>query len=119
VDIKTALEKIVGGEDLSQQESAAVFRLIMSGEATPAQIGAFLAAIRVKGESAAELAGAAEKATSQCVMIGDNWTDICGGRNAGMPTCAVAWGFGDPVKLYDAEPQFIAESPADLVTLFG
>jgi phosphoglycolate phosphatase len=65
-----------------------------------------------------ELAGVAEADVTKCVMIGDNWTDITGGRNAGMPTCAVQWGFGDPVKLYAAEPHFIAEVPADLPALF-
>jgi phosphoglycolate phosphatase len=68
---------------------------------------------------ARELAGVAEADTAQCVMIGDNWTDITGGRAAGMPTCAVEWGFGDPVKLYDAEPHFVAETPDDLPAMFG
>ncbi len=86
MDIKTALEKIVAGEDLSQTETAAVFHLIMSGEATPAQIGAFLAAIRVKGETAAEIAGAAstmrELSTKVEVSV-PNLVDTCGTGGSG------------------------------------
>lgn len=66
-----------------------------------------------------ELAGVPEGETSKVVMIGDNWTDIAGGRNAGMPTCAVEWGFGDPARLYAAEPHFVAHTPSDIAQLFG
>ena len=51
MDIKSALARIVEGDDLTQDESAAVFQEIMTGVATPAQMGALLAAIRVKGET--------------------------------------------------------------------
>ena len=60
MQIQTALAKIVESKNLSREESAQVFSLIMTGETTDAQIGAFLAAMRVKGETAEELAGAAE-----------------------------------------------------------
>ncbi|GIS51778.1 MAG: hypothetical protein Ct9H90mP27_2690 [Gammaproteobacteria bacterium] len=60
MQIQTALAKIVESKNLSREESAQVFNLIMTGETTDAQIGAFLAAMRVKGETAEELAGAAE-----------------------------------------------------------
>ena len=54
MDIKIALEHIVSGKNLSQTDSASVFESIMSGNATPSQIGAFLTAIRMKGETAEE-----------------------------------------------------------------
>ena len=60
MQIQTALAKIVESKNLSREESAQVFNLIMTGETTDAQIGAFLAAMRVKGETAEELTGAAE-----------------------------------------------------------
>ena len=59
MDIPAALQHIVDGQDLSQEQATQVFHTIMSGAATPAQIGALLAALRVKGETAEEIAGAA------------------------------------------------------------
>ena len=47
------------GSDLSADEMAAVVGEIMDGEATPAQIGALLAALRMKGETVDEIVGAA------------------------------------------------------------
>ena len=59
MNIPTALAKIVDGHNLSQEDTARVFQQIMSGEATAGQIGAILAALRVKGETPEEIAGAA------------------------------------------------------------
>ena len=59
MDIPAALKHIVDGQDLSQEQATQVFHTIMSGAGTPAQIGALLAALRVKGETAEEIAGAA------------------------------------------------------------
>jgi anthranilate phosphoribosyltransferase len=59
MDIQRALAIIVDGSDLSRDQSSEILRIIVTGEATDAQIGAFLSAMRVKGETAEELAGAA------------------------------------------------------------
>jgi len=59
MDIKQAIAAVVDGEDLSSEEMSAVMRQIMQGEATPAQIGGFLTALRAKGETVPEIAGAA------------------------------------------------------------
>ena len=86
MDMQTALEQIVSGHNLSQADTAAVFELIMSGQATPAQIGAFLAAIRVKGETAEELAGAAStmRALSTRVEVNHpHLVDTCGTGGSG------------------------------------
>jgi anthranilate phosphoribosyltransferase len=86
MDIKTALEHLVAGADLSQADTASVFELIMSGQATPAQIGAFLAAMRVKGETAEELAGAAStmRALSTKVDVSHpHLVDTCGTGGSG------------------------------------
>jgi anthranilate phosphoribosyltransferase len=57
--IARAIGRVVEGQDLSAQEAADVMRQIMSGEATPAQIGAYLIALRMKGETVDEIAGSA------------------------------------------------------------
>lgn len=58
MDIKQALGKLIERQDLSQDEMVAVMRQVMTGEASSAQIGALLVALRMKGESIDEIAGA-------------------------------------------------------------
>ena len=60
MDIQSALARLAERHDLSQADARAVFREVMSGSATPAQIGGLLMALRVKGETPAEIAGAAQ-----------------------------------------------------------
>ncbi|MDC1513027.1 anthranilate phosphoribosyltransferase [Porticoccaceae bacterium] len=60
MDIKQALEIVVLGTDLNAAEMRDVMRQIMTGNASEAQIGAFLVALRMKGESIDEIAGAVE-----------------------------------------------------------
>ena len=59
MDLPAANRKLAAGEDLSREEMQSVMTLIMSGEATDAQIGAFLIALMIKGESVEEITGAA------------------------------------------------------------
>jgi anthranilate phosphoribosyltransferase len=69
--IKQLIAKVVGGTDLSEDEMAAAMDEIMTGTATPAQIGAFITALRLKGETVDEITGAARtmraKATKICI----------------------------------------------------
>ncbi|WP_280176985.1 anthranilate phosphoribosyltransferase [Youhaiella tibetensis] len=58
VEIKAALNKIATGRDLSGEEMRGLMNSIMSGEATPSQLGAFLMGMRVKGETVVEIAAA-------------------------------------------------------------
>jgi anthranilate phosphoribosyltransferase len=58
MDIKGALQKIASRQDLTGPEMRDVMNIIMAGEATPSQIGAFLIGMRVKGESVGEIAAA-------------------------------------------------------------
>ena len=81
--IKEAIGKIVAGMDLSEEEMIGVMNLIMTGEATEAQIGAFITALRLKGETIDEITGAArvmrEKATKiDAVADGEILVDTCG-----------------------------------------
>lgn len=81
MNIQEAIAKVIEGADLSRDEMADAMNQIMSGEATDAQIGAFLIALRVKGECVDEIAGAAsvmrEKATP-IVTKHDVIVDTCG-----------------------------------------
>ncbi|MGV1099601.1 anthranilate phosphoribosyltransferase [Thiovibrio sp. JS02] len=81
--IKAAIGKIVTGVHLSEEEMVAVMDAIMSGNATQAQIGAFITALRIKGETVAEIAGAARvmraKATKVHAFADDRvLVDTCG-----------------------------------------
>ena len=58
--IQEALARLLDGHDLSREDARAVMNEIMSGEATSGQIGGFLVALRLKGETADEIAGCAE-----------------------------------------------------------
>jgi anthranilate phosphoribosyltransferase len=60
MDIKQALALLTEGKDLERTDMAAVMRQLMSGECTDAQIGALLVALRMKGETIGEIAGAVE-----------------------------------------------------------
>ena len=59
MDIREAIDAVVSGRSLNMDQAAAVMRQIMQGEATPAQLGSFLTALRLKGESTEEIAGMA------------------------------------------------------------
>ena len=74
--IQDALSRLLDGEDLSRAESRDVMGSIMAGEATPAQIGGFLVALRLKGETAAEIAGAAEAMRSHAIMVRPHRDDL-------------------------------------------
>jgi len=67
--IKEIIRRIVEGIDLSEEDAAETLRRIMMGEATNAQIGAFLTALRMKGEAVEELVGMARVMRSMCVKV--------------------------------------------------
>ncbi len=78
-----ALETVFGGKDLSADAADAAMTQIMGGEATDAQIGAFLAALRQKGESVAEITGCARAMKRVAVQVrpnldGQRLLDTCG-----------------------------------------
>ena len=67
--MKRCLQTLIAGQNLSEQEAGAAFDLIMNGEATPAQLGAFLAALRIKGETVDELAGASRSMRRHAIFV--------------------------------------------------
>lgn len=81
MDIKAALARVVDHIDLSTEEMQEVMRAIMTGQCTDAQIGAFLVALRMKGESIDEITGAAmvmRELASGVVVSGERVVDTCG-----------------------------------------
>jgi anthranilate phosphoribosyltransferase len=81
VDITQALEDVVNSENLSSEAMRDVMRQIMTGNATASQIGAFLVALRMKGESIDEIAGAVEvmrELATGVKVSGDHLVDIVG-----------------------------------------
>lgn len=81
MDIRTALARVVEGESLTTDEMTAVMRQIMTGEAEEAQIGAFLVALRMKGESLDEITGAVQVMRELATGVdvdGDHLVDIVG-----------------------------------------
>lgn len=81
MNIKQALTRIAGGNDLSLAEMQAVMGQIMTGEATEAQIGGFLMGLRMKGESLDEITGAVKvmrQLASAVDVSGDHMVDIVG-----------------------------------------
>jgi anthranilate phosphoribosyltransferase len=67
--IQDALAQLLAGNDLSRADARRVMDTIMSGDATPAQIGGFLVALRLKGETAEEIAGSAEAMRAHAIPV--------------------------------------------------
>ena len=67
--MKATIGKVATGDRLSEDEAAAAFDIIMSGDATPAQIGAFLMALRVRGETVEEISGAVRTMRAKALRI--------------------------------------------------
>jgi anthranilate synthase/phosphoribosyltransferase len=89
-DLRAAITRAVDGKDLSRTDMEAAMRLIMNGDATQAQIGALLTALRLKGESVDEITAAAtvmrEKATRVPRPAGRTVVDTCGTGGDGAHT---------------------------------
>lgn len=87
--IKEAIAKLVERENLASDEAEAVMQEIMLGEATPSQIGAFLTALRMKGETPEEIAGCAKSMRARATMVVTQQSplvDTCGTGGDGVGT---------------------------------
>jgi anthranilate phosphoribosyltransferase len=87
--IREAIQTILAGKHLSRQDAHRTMSGIMSGEATPAQIGAFLVGMRMKGERADEVAGFAEAMREKATRVPtrhENAIDMCGTGGDGAGT---------------------------------
>ncbi|MFC1928281.1 anthranilate phosphoribosyltransferase [Chloroflexota bacterium] len=86
--IKEAIATLIDGRSLSMEEAASVMEEIMGGEVTPAQFGAFVTALRLKGETVEEIAGLARvmRAKAIPVTVTGALVDTCGTGGDGLAT---------------------------------
>lgn len=86
MNIQSAIKAVIDKRDLSNDEMTDVMQQIMTGEATPAQIGGFLVGLQMKGETVIEIAAAASVMRSLASPVnisGDHIVDTCGTGGSG------------------------------------
>ena len=98
MNVPAAIARVVAGADLDQAQMTAAMRSIMNGEATPAQIGGLLVALRVKGETVVEIAAAAQVMREFALPVDvapERLVDTCGtgGDGAGLFNVSTAAAF--------------------------
>ncbi|HBC57384.1 MAG TPA: anthranilate phosphoribosyltransferase, partial [Gammaproteobacteria bacterium] len=89
MEMKQAIQRLLDGKDLQLDEMTQVMRTIMTGEATGAQIGGFLVALRMKGETVTEISAAAQvmRDLATHVQVAPNHlVDTCGTGGDGSHT---------------------------------
>ncbi len=93
-NLKPVIARLARGETLSADEAESAFGVIMSGEATPAQIAGLLMMMRLRGETVAELTGAVRAMRARMIPVEapDGAIDVCGtgGDNAGTLNVSTA-----------------------------
>jgi anthranilate phosphoribosyltransferase len=91
-NLKATIARLAAGDTLSADQAEAAFDIIMSGEATPAQIGALLMAMRLRGETVQEITGAvrAMRARMTAIEAPDGAMDVCGTGGDGAGTLNVS-----------------------------
>jgi anthranilate phosphoribosyltransferase len=127
--IQSALAHLLDGVDLSREEARAVMGSIMAGEATPAQIGGFLVALRLKGETAEEIAGCAEAMREHALPVRPQRDDLVdtagtggdGARTINISTAAalVAAAAGAGVAKHGNRAVSSASGSADVLEALG
>jgi anthranilate phosphoribosyltransferase len=124
----TALNQVADGHDLDAATARAVMDRIMEGEATPAQVGAILAALRLKGESVEELTGMVESMRDHAVRVTleapavdtcGTGGDLSGTFNISTAAALVAAGAGCPVAKHGNRAQSSRCGSADVLEALG
>jgi anthranilate phosphoribosyltransferase len=127
-DLKPLLAAVATGRRLNESEAEAAFEIIMSGNATPSQIGAFLMALRVRGESVDEITGAARIMRAKALAIeappGTIDTVGTGGDGSGTfnistASALVVAGCGVPVAKHGNRAFSSKSGAADVLAALG
>src|SRR5256884_5992922 len=127
-DLKPLLAKVAAGRRLSESEAEAAFDIIMSGNATPSQIGAFLMGLRVRGETVNEITGAARimRAKALAIDAPPGTIDTCGtggdasgSFNIWTASALVVAGCGVPVAKHGNRALSSKSGSADVLTALG
>ena len=127
-DFKQTLVKLADGRPLADADAEAAFEAIMSGTVSPAQIGAFLMALRVRGESVAELTGAARIMRAKVLKVSapEGAMDTCGtgGDASGTYNISTAAAFvvaacGVPVAKHGNRAMSSRSGTADVLAALG
>ncbi len=127
-DMKALLAKVATGATLSEAEAEQAFDIIMTGNATPAQIGAFLMALRVRGETVAEITGAVRTMRAKALHVAapDGAIDIVGTGgdasgtyNISTGAALVVAGCGVPVAKHGNRALSSKSGSADVLTALG
>jgi anthranilate phosphoribosyltransferase len=129
VTLQQALARLLDGHDLSRSDARAVMNEVMEGEATPAQIGGMLVALRLKGETAAEIAGCAEAMREHAIAVRPRREDLVdtagtggdGARTINISTAAglVAAAAGAGVAKHGNRAVSSASGSADVLEALG
>ena len=127
-DLKPLLAKVADGASLTVDEAETAFTIIMSGQATEAQIGAFLMALRVRGETVDEITGAvrtmrakalAVKAPEGAIDVVGTGGDGSGTYNISTAAAIVVAGSGVPVAKHGNKALSSKSGAADVLTALG
>ena len=127
-DLKTIIGKVATGAVLTREEAAGAFDRVMSGEATPSQMGGLLMALRVRGETVDEITGAVSamrakmlrvKAPADAVDVVGTGGDGSGSVN--VSTCAsfIVAGAGVPVAKHGNRALSSKSGAADVLAALG
>ncbi len=129
--IKTAISKVMNEESLTIEESEEVMSQIMGGEATPAQIGGYLMALRMKGETVDEITGSAKAMRRAAVRVNtatptDELVDVVGTGGDGSGTfnisttaAFVVAGTGQKVAKHGNRAASSKSGSADVLSALG
>jgi anthranilate phosphoribosyltransferase len=126
--LKPLLARVVAGEALGFTDAQQAFSIIMSGQATPAQIAAFLVALRMRGETVDEISGAVDvirgkarplKAPADAMDIVGTGGDGSGSLNISTATAIVTAACGVPVAKHGNRAVSSKSGTADVQTALG
>jgi anthranilate phosphoribosyltransferase len=127
-DLRTLLAKVATGQPLSEAEAGAAFDAMMSGDATPSQMGGFLMALRVRGETVEEITGAARvmrakalavEAPADAIDVVGTGGDGQGSFNISSAAALVAAGCGVKVAKHGNRKASSLTGAADVLEALG